>query len=123
MDISTISDSTGSTNSANILGAGYPLAQHYIPWLNSFTPKGSYAASPDKVIASQQELPGFLEDHEGQKFWMGITVHDLLPKDLQEYWPPIIGLAAGYTVRGLNTPHSYHETIIALDLDLKETSG
>ncbi len=26
---------------ANVLGAGYPLAQHYVPWLNSFTPKAS----------------------------------------------------------------------------------
>jgi len=108
---------------ANILGAGYPLAQHYVPWLNSFTPKGSYVASPNKVVASQQELPGFLEDHEGQKFWMGITVHDLLPKNLQDYWPSIVGFAAGYTVRGLNTPHSYHETIIALDLDLRKLPG
>jgi hypothetical protein len=108
---------------ANLLGAGYPLAQYYIPWLKSFTPKGSYVASPNTVVASEQKLPSFLEDHEGQKFWMGITVHDLLPKNLQEYWPSILGLAAGYTVRDLNTPHSYHETIIALDLDLRKLPG
>jgi len=108
---------------ANLLGAGYPLAQYYVPWLKSFTPKGSYVASPNTVVASEQKLPSFLEDHEGQKFWMGITVHDLLPKNLQEYWPSILGLAAGYTVRGLNTPHSYHETIIALDLDLRKLPG
>ena len=108
---------------ANVLGAGYPLAQYYVPWLKSFTPKGSYVASSNTVVASQQTLPSFLEDHEGQKFWMGITVHDLLPKNFQDYWPSIIGLAAGCTVRGLNTPHSYHETIIALDLDLRKLPG
>jgi len=108
---------------ANLLGAGYPLAQYYIPTLNSFTPKFSYVASKNNVIAANQIQPGFLEDHEGQKFWMGITVHDLLPKNVQDYWPSIIGLAAGYTVRGLNTPHSYHETIIALDLDLRKLPG
>lgn len=108
---------------ANILGAGYPAAQYYIPWLKNFTPKASYVASGNSVVAQQQELPSFLEDHEGQKFWMGVTVHDLLPEGVREYWPPILGLAAGYTVRGLNTPHAYHETIIALDLDLRKLPG
>ena len=108
---------------ANILGAGYPAAQYYIPWLKNFTPKASYVASGNSVVAQQQELPSFLEDHEGQKFWMGVTVHDLLPEGVREYWPRILGLAAGYTVRGLNTPHAYHETIIALDLDLRKLPG
>ena len=108
---------------ANILGAGYPVAQYYIPWLKNFTPKASYVASGNSVVAQQQELPDFLEDHEGQRFWMGVSVHDLLPEGVREYWPPILGLAAGYTVRGLNTPHAYHETIIALDLDLRKLPG
>jgi hypothetical protein len=108
---------------ANLLGSGYPLLQYYIPVLSSFTPKFSYIASKNTVVAANQTLPGFLEDHEGQKFWMGITVHDLLPKKFQEYWPPIVGLAAGYTVRGLNTPQPYHETILALDLDLRKLPG
>jgi hypothetical protein len=108
---------------ANILGAGYPAAQYYFPWLRSFTPKASYVASRNSVVAEQQDLPGFLEDHEGQKFWMGITVHDVLPEGVRDYWPPILGIAAGYTVRGLNTPHAYHETIVALDLDLRKLPG
>jgi len=108
---------------ANIVGSGYPVAQYYIPSLNSFTPKFSYVASKNNVLATGQMQPSFLEDYEGQKFWMGITVHDLLPKTLQDYWPSIVGVAAGYTVRGLNTPHSYHETFIALDLDLRKLPG
>ena len=108
---------------ANIVGAGYPLAQYYVPSLNSFTPKFSYVASKNTVVTANQIQPGFLEDNEGQKFWMGITVHDLLPKNFQSYWPPIVGLAVGYTLRGLNTPHPYHETIVALDLDLRKLPG
>lgn len=108
---------------ANVLGAGYPVAQYYIPSLNSFTPKFSYVASKNNVLAAGQTQPGFLEDNEGQKFWMGITVHDMLPKNYQAYWPSIVGLAVGYTVRGLNTPRPYHETFIALDLDLRKLPG
>ncbi len=108
---------------ANVLGAGYPVAQYYVPSLYSFTPKFSYVASKNTVLAANQVQPGFLEDNEGQKFWLGITVHDLLPKNFRSYWPPIVGLAVGYTLRGENTPHPYHETIIALDLDLRKLPG
>lgn len=108
---------------ANILGAAYPLAQYYVPVLNNFTPKFSYVASKNNVVTENQTVPRFLEDHEGQKFWMGITVYNLLPKDLQKYWLPAVGLAIGYTVRDLNTPKPYHETIIALDLDLRKLPG
>ncbi len=108
---------------ANLLGSAYPLAQHYIPVLNNFTPKFSYVASTNRVVAQGQTLPNFLEDHEGQKIWMGITVHDLLPKNLKQYWPPLLGFAIGYTVRDLNTSQPYHETFLALDLDLRKLPG
>ena len=108
---------------ANTLGAIYPAAQYYVPWLKSFTPKASYAISHNNVVMDAQKMPGFLEDHEGQKFWMGITVHDVLPLRLQEYWPSLIGVAVGYTVRGLNTAKPYHETFVALDCDLRKLPG
>lgn len=108
---------------ANLLGAAYPLAQCFLPPLKSFTPKASYVASGNQVVAREQSLPGFLEDHQGQKFWMGITVHDLLPGKVKYLWPSILGIAVGYTVRDLNTPRPYHETFIALDLDLRKMPG
>jgi hypothetical protein len=83
---------------ANIVGAAYPLAQYYVPFLDNFTPKFSYIASKNNVVAENQALLNFLEDHEGQKFWMGITVYNMLPKELQRYWLPTVGLAVGYTV-------------------------
>lgn len=108
---------------ANIIGSAYPVAQYYIPVLNNFTPKFSYVASKNIVVAKNQALPNFLGDHEGQKFWMGITVVNLLPKQLKRYWLPVVGLAIGYTVRDLNTPKPYHEAILALDLDLRKLPG
>ncbi len=108
---------------ANIIGSAYPVAQYYIPVLNNFTPKFSYVASKNIVVAKNQALPNFLGDHEGQKFWMGITVVNLLPKQLKRYWLPVVGLAIGYTVRDLNTPRPYHEAILALDLDLRKLPG
>ena len=108
---------------ANFFGAAYPLAQYYVPFLDNFTPKFSYATSKNNVVAQNQVLPSFLEDHEGQKFWMGITVYNMLPKELKRYWLPMVGFAVGYTVRDLNTPKPYHEAILALDLDLRKLPG
>ena len=108
---------------ANILGAAYPVARYYVPWLKSFTPKGSYISSGINGVAQGQRMPGFLEDHEGQKFWMGVTVHDLLPEGIQEYWPSPLGIAFGWTLRGIETPQPYHELIIALDVDLRKLPG
>ena len=108
---------------ANVIGAGYPVAQYYVPFLHSFTPKGSYSASHNRVVAAGQVLPGFLEDHEGQKFWMGISMYDLLPKNAKRYWLPPLGLAVGYILRDLNTSQPYHETILALDIDLRKLPG
>ena len=68
-------------------------------------------------------MPRFLEDHEGQKFWMGITVHDLPPLRLQQYWPSLAGVAVGYTVRDLIAANPRHETFIALDVDLRKLPG
>ena len=108
---------------ANIVGAAYPIAQYYAPVLKNFTPKFSYVASKNDVTAKDQVLPRFLADHEGQKFWLGITVYDLLPEELKRYWFPVLGLAVGYTVRDVNTPQPYHETFLALDLDLRKLPG
>lgn len=108
---------------ANFIGAGYPVAQYYVPVLHRFTLKGSYSASQNRVVAAGQVLPGFLEDHEGQKFWMGVSVYDLLPKKAQRYWLPPLGLAVGYVLRDLNTTQPYHETILALDIDLRKLPG
>ena len=108
---------------ANTFGAIYPAVQYYMPWLNSFTPKASYETSKNNVAMDHQKMPRFLEDHEGQKFWMGITVHDLLPLRLQQYWPSFVGVAVGYTVRDLITANPHDETFIALDVDLRKLPG
>ena len=108
---------------ANVLGAGYPVAQYYVPSLNSFTPKFSYVASKNNVLAAGQTQPSFLEDNEGQKFWMGITVHDLLPENLRDYWPSIIGLAVGRTVQGLQSGNPSAGLYLALDVDLRKLPG
>jgi Predicted periplasmic lipoprotein (DUF2279) len=107
----------------NLLGSAYPLVQYHVPYLLSFTPKASYRPSSNDVVEAGQSTPGFLEDHEGQKFWLGVTVHDILPRELKPYWPPLLGIAIGRAVEGLQRGKPSAGMYVALDLDLRKLPG
>lgn len=103
---------------ASVLGSGYPVLQHYVPFFNSFTPKFSYHSSGINTTMAKQYSPQFLSDHEGQTYWLGVTVADLLPASYQESYPGWLGIAAGFSMRNLgqNTRQEYYVT---LDVDLR----
>ena len=105
---------------ADVLGAIYPIVQDHVPFLRSFTPKVSYHATGRKVSVSGQVLSGALSDHEGQTFWIGITVGDLLPPRWCSYWPAIAGIAVGRGVSDLSTDRATSYMLVALDLDLRK---
>lgn len=104
---------------ASVLGSGYPVLQHYVPFLNSFTPKFSYHSSGINTTMPNQYSPQFLSDHEGQTYWVGMTVADLLPSSSRASYPRWLGAAAGFSMRNLghNTRQEYYITI---DIDLRE---
>ena len=104
---------------ASMIGSGYPVLQYYVPFFNSFTPKFSYHSSGINTTMPNQYSPQFLSDHEGQTYWVGVTVADLLPASYQESYPRWIGVAAGFSMRNLghNTRKEY---FITLDVDLRE---
>ncbi|MEW5798832.1 MAG: DUF2279 domain-containing protein [Bacteroidota bacterium] len=103
---------------ASVLGSSYPVLQHYIPFFNSFTPKFSYQSSGINTTMPNQYSPKFLSDHEGQTYWVGVTVADLLPASYKESYPRWLGAAAGFSMRNLghNTRQEYY---ITLDVDLR----
>lgn len=104
----------------DLAGAFYQLAQRQIPLLRSFTPKMSYHSSGRNVTVSEQRLAGNLGDHEGQTFWLGITVHDLLPAQWQSFWPSMLGIAVGRGVAGLDTDQPNAFVLVGLDIDLRK---
>lgn len=100
---------------ANTVGAGYYLAQHYIPALQSFTPKYQYI--PAAWIGASRLSTTWIDDYNSSTFWMAIDVHNLLPASARESWPAWLGLALGY---GVDIDESRRERryIVALDYDL-----
>jgi hypothetical protein len=105
----------------DVVGAAYPIAQHYLPTLRAFTPKLSYHTSGNPTTAKGQLSIPFLTDHEGQTLWVGITVYDLLPRSARQYWIPWLGLAFGRSVKNIQQPElAYAEYYIAFDIDLRK---
>lgn len=106
---------------ANTLGALYPVAQYYYPYLKNFQFKFSYY--PDKLhkeglIANQQHI--IFDDYEGQKFWLSARMKEILPKNISKYWPEYLMLALGSGVKNLDGhgrgDRNYY---IALDFDFE----
>jgi len=86
---------------ADLIGAGYYVAQHYFPLLQNFTPKFMYF--PADLHGERQRLPhdAFIDDYSSQTFWMTVNVYNLLPVKLKKYWFPWLQISFGYAARNL----------------------
>lgn len=104
--------------SASVLGSAYPVLQHYVPLFNSLTPKFSYRSSGINTTMPNQYSPQFLSDHEGQTYWIGVTVADMLPASYKESYPRWLGAAVGFSMRNLGH-NARQEYYVTLDVDLR----
>lgn len=84
---------------ADILGAGWPLLQEYVPGFEYLHPKFSYW--PSQALRDGMHDGNMIDDYEGQTFWMGVHVHGILPRSLKPYWPEWLGIAVGVAVRNM----------------------
>lgn len=107
---------------ADVLGAAYPVAQHYWPALRSFNWKISYYPS-DKYRAG--DYHAIIDDYESTYHWLSINVHDLLPEEWRAHYPALINLAIGHSVKNifLDPSQGHHELFIALDWNLEALPG
>ncbi len=102
----------------DVAGALYPVAQHYVPPLAAFQPKFSYYPSND-LLEGRHKGGNIIDDYQGQTYWMGIQVHELLPPSWKPYWPEWLGLALGVSARNLsNRDERFRGVIVSLDYDV-----
>ncbi len=88
---------------SNILGASLPLAQESFPLLRNFSLKFSYYPSRQYLDDLHSErFRAFIDDYEGQVFWITVDPHFLLPADFARQVPPWLGLAFGLAVHDLD---------------------
>lgn len=89
---------------ANVLGSGFFLAQHYVPFLQNFTPKFMYIPADAHGQVKRQPHFAFIDDYSSHTMWMSVNVHNLLGEDYNQYWPKWLQLSFGYAVRNLCDP-------------------
>ncbi len=103
------------------LGAAYPVLQHYIQPLQKVKFRWSYWPSQDLRDGKKQM---FIDDYQGQAYWLSVSFYDWLPKSMQSWWPSFLGLAAGYAVRNLDgLGGGEKQFYIAFDYDLTKLAG
>lgn len=89
---------------SDIGGAAFFLGQHYIPFLQNFTPK--FMFFPADWHGEKRRVPhdAFIDDYSSHTMWMSVNVHNLLPESMKSYWPSWLELSFGYAARNLCTP-------------------
>ncbi len=103
---------------ADILGAWYPVAQNYFPFLKNFNFKWSYIPTTQLKTGVKKI---FIDDHEGQTMWLSISVNNFLPQKIEKFYPDFLNIAIGYGVRDLDgRGGGKREFYIALDYNLEK---
>ncbi len=122
---------------ANLFGSSFFLAQHYVPFLQNFTPKFMYVPADAHGEMKRRPHFAFIDDYSSHTMWMSVNVHNILGKEYNQYWPKWLQLSFGYAVRNLCDPndpnfdcsdsyavngivHGDRKFIIALDYNLAE---
>ena len=99
------------------IGAGYAVAQAYLPVLEKITP--SFSVAP-RAFLGPRGPRGALVDYSHQTLWLSASVHDLLPITAAKMWPSAVRLSVGRRAFGGTTPSEY---VVGLDLDAARLPG
>lgn len=99
------------------MGAGYAVAQAYVPMLRHVTPTLSIAP---QAFLSKNGPTAALTDYAHQTLWLSANVHDMLPESAAKVWPAAVRLSAGRRAYGGNTPSDF---VVGLDIDAERLPG
>lgn len=109
---------------SNVIGAGYFYAQQKVPFLQNFDPKWSVGPTGRDSAREAAQIRNriIVDDYDRQDAWLSAKMHNLLPSNLQPYWPKWLQLAVGAGARDveLRGYYAYRTLHIALDYDLVE---
>ena len=88
---------------SDVIGASIPMAQQAFPVLRNFSMKWSYYPSSDYLTSLRsKQFRVFIDDYEGQIYWMRMDPHFLLNKSMASAVPQWLGLAFGLGAHNLD---------------------
>lgn len=99
------------------VGAGYAIAQAYVPVLRHVTP--TFSIAPSAFMTSSGPM-GALTNYAHQTFWLSANVHDIAGKSVARAWPSAVRLSAGRRAYGGGAPSDY---VLGLDIDAERLPG
>lgn len=106
---------------ADLLGAGLPIARHYLPPLRAFEFKLSFAPSERFRAGSNAAI---FDDYESTLHWISVDVNALLPRSMADLWPDWLNIAVGHSVQGLDDRGAgHHELYLSLDWNVERLPG
>ena len=105
---------------ADIAGAAYFYLQHYIPFLQNFSPKWQYAPASMLGVPPQTTTQTFLDNYNCTTAWLSVHVHNLIWGTQESVWPKWLNIAFGYGVNGYYTSDIYSRFVIGIDYNLVE---
>jgi hypothetical protein len=91
---------------ADLLGAGFFLAQHYFPILQNFSPKFEYVNPPWLGEENRKPHDSFIDNYSAQSFWWSINIRNLFGGVVKEYLPDWMQLSFGYAAYSMCGPGS-----------------
>jgi hypothetical protein len=103
---------------ANVFGVGYFYLQHYIIFLQNFTPKWQYTPPGLIGVPPKARTQTFIDNYNSTTAWFSVHMHNLLPGD--NFWPKWLNLAFGYGIDGYYTSQMHRRFVIGLDYNLVE---
>jgi len=104
---------------SDVVGAWYPVVQHYVPVLENFNFRFSYLPkNPGAPGAIPGQTHTIFDDYEGQTLWLTLTMKNLLPKSAAACWPDFLCLSVGMAVRDNLTPDRYLVWYLSPELDM-----
>ncbi len=105
----------------NTAGAIFPYLQINYSVLNRFRFKASFQKSSNFDRLNYNSIT---EDYESTYHWLSINICDLLPDNIQQWYPEFVNLAIGHSVSNIDRYGAGgHELYLALDWNLEALPG
>jgi len=104
---------------ADFLGACFFYSQHYVPFLQNFSPKWQY--TPPGLINVSQKSPTntFLDNYNAITSWWSVNIHNLFFAN-ESIWPKWLDIGFGYGINGYYSNNMTSSFLIGLDVNMVE---
>ena len=104
---------------SDLLGATFFYSQHYISFLQNFSPKWQYTPPGFIGVSQKSKTNTFLDNYNATTAWWSINIYNLFAGESNS-WPKWLNIAFGYGINGYYTKNLSTRFLIGLDVNMVE---